>query len=77
MASEHLRRLWREAQQRRREKLANLGITGKRKAHKPRSDHPWVRDSGGFSERGVIEFEEQQDEARSMTLEILRRELGF
>lgn len=77
MASEHLRRLWREAQQRRREKLARLGITGKRKAHRPSREHPWVKDAGGFSERGVIEVEEAQDEGRPMTLEILRRELGF
>lgn len=77
MATEHLRRLWREAQQRRREKVARLGITGKRKAHKPASDHPWVKDSDGFGARDVFEFEEQQEEARSLTLEILRRELGF
>jgi hypothetical protein len=79
MASEHLRRLWREAQQRRREKLARLGITGRRKAHKPAIDHPWVKDRDGFGarDRGENEFEEQQDEGRALSLEILRRELGF
>jgi hypothetical protein len=77
VASEHLRRLWREAQQRRREKVARLGITGKRKAHKPRGDHPWVKDSGGFGSLGRVEFEEQDDEPIECVSEALRRELGF
>jgi hypothetical protein len=67
--------LWREAQQRRREKLARLGITGRRKAHKPSSDHPWVKDTGGFKD--VTQCFEEEERPVSITFEVLRKELGL
>jgi hypothetical protein len=64
MASEHLRRLWREAQARRRRRQGNV-----KKAHKPPADHPWRRDS--------TEWFESEDRAERLSPERLFVELGL
>ncbi len=64
MATAHLRRLWREAQARRRAKLETLGITGKRKAHSPPQAHPWrveQRVAWSRTERAMFEYVDEDD----------------
>lgn len=57
MASEHLRKQWREAQIRHRARVAaglpplRIKRAGSKKAHKPTPAHPWVRE-------GIRAFEE-------------------
>jgi hypothetical protein len=88
VASEHLRKLWREAQQRRRAKLGmsalgGVGLSGPaRKAHKPRADHPWVVDKKEAAiakqERDPTAwFEETESLSDSIGREGLLRELGY
>lgn len=79
MTPERLRQLWREAQARRR---ARLAITGKRKAHKPRADHPWVAEKAVQAKRAKRErddfaVESYADEPTRLTPEDLRAEMGW
>lgn len=67
IAPERLRLLWREAQRRRRVRLAGglaplrRGWSSKGKAHKPASGHPWQRDKNRAADEKLARLEAMLD----------------